>query len=327
MENPITRYLQDAIAAEKSFEAQLNGFSAESTLAEARGLFSQHASETKSQHEALTARLEALGSTPSTLKSLLANIFNMSPKLAQLGHSTEERTVQDLMMAFAVENAEVAMYESLIVAADAYGDSETAALARRIQAQERETAKKVWAVIAPAAEAAFQGSQASEAGAAAGVILRYLQDAEAAERNFIDALDGFSKAGDQEEVQSLMALMSKKAATQAERLASRIATLGGTTSTTKSLLAHLLAFAPLTAQATHDAAEKSSQHLMITYAAAAAEMAMYESLAASARKAGDTATAQLALELQGEEKEDHRWAWDQIPRSASEALGAVVKKS
>src|SRR5436305_2238745 len=114
MENPIRRYLEDAIAAEKSFETQLRGFAKEATLPQARTMFEQHADETRQQYEMLTSRLEALGGSTSTVKSLLAHLFNAAPKAAQLGHDDEERTTQDLMMAFSVENAEVAMYESLV---------------------------------------------------------------------------------------------------------------------------------------------------------------------------------------------------------------------
>ena len=57
----LKRYLQDAIAAEKSFETQLRGFSREGDDSEAKAAFAQHAAETRSQHERLTARLEALG--------------------------------------------------------------------------------------------------------------------------------------------------------------------------------------------------------------------------------------------------------------------------
>ncbi len=56
------------------------------------------------------------------------------------------------MMAYAVENAEIAMYESLAVAAHAIGDTETEQLARSIQQQEKQTAEKVWIQIAPAAK-------------------------------------------------------------------------------------------------------------------------------------------------------------------------------
>jgi ferritin-like metal-binding protein YciE len=151
----IVRYLQDAIAAEKSFETQLEGFSKEGDDEQAKALFAQHAAETRSQYERLTARLEALGGSTSGFKSFMAHVFGLSPKTAQLGHEEQERTTQNLIMAFSVENAECAMYESLITSATAAGDEITANLARQIQAEEKRTADKVWALIAPAARVAF----------------------------------------------------------------------------------------------------------------------------------------------------------------------------
>ena len=152
----VKRYLEDAIAAEKSFETQLQGFAKEGDDEAAKAAFHQHALETKQQYEQLTARLEALGGSPSTAKSFLAHIFGLSPKAAQLGHEAEERTTQNLMMAFAVENSEMAMYESLITVAEAAGDPQTAALARQIQAQEKATAQKVWSLLPQAALVAFR---------------------------------------------------------------------------------------------------------------------------------------------------------------------------
>ena len=162
----IKRYLEDAIAAEKSFETQLQDFANEGDNEAAKSAFHQHALETKQQYERLTARLEALGGSTSTAKSLLAHIFGLSPKTAQLGHEKEERTTQNLMMAFAVENSEMAMYESLIVVAEAAGDTQTAALAREIQAQEKATAQKVWNLLPAAAVTAFQ-RVTSDSGTAA----------------------------------------------------------------------------------------------------------------------------------------------------------------
>jgi len=321
MENPIQRYLVDAIAAEKSFETQLRGFAAEATFASAKTAFATHADETRQQYELLTARLKALGGEPSTLKSALAHLFNVAPKAAQVGHEDEERTTQDLMMAYAVENAEIAMYESLIIAAEAVSDPETIELAKQIQSQEKETAGKVWKLIPPAASQAYLKVSASVDGK--DVLIRYLQDAEAAERNFEDALASFSKMGDQPEVQSLLAGMSAKAKTQHERLERRINSLGGSRSVAKSFLAHMLAFTPVSAQLGHAASEKNTQHLMITFAAASAEMAMYESLAAAAETAGDQETVQLARELQTEEKQDHSLAWDHLGRSARAAVTLV----
>ena len=163
----IKRYLQDAIAAEHSFETQLQGFAKEGDDEAAKAAFHQHALETKQQYERLTARLEALGGSTSVAKSFLAHIFGLSPKTAQLGHEAEERTTQNLMMAYAVENSEIAMYESLITVAEAAGDTETAALAREIQQQEKITAQKVWSLLPNAAVTAFRRVTAKQ-GATAG---------------------------------------------------------------------------------------------------------------------------------------------------------------
>lgn len=152
----VKRYLQDAIAAEKSFETQLNGFAEEGDDIEVRRLFSVHANETRGQYERLTARLNELGGETSTFKSLLAHVFNMAPKTPSLGHEEQEKTTQNLMIAYAVENSEVAMYEALAVVATAAGDTATATLARTIQEQEHETAQKVWMHIARSAARAYQ---------------------------------------------------------------------------------------------------------------------------------------------------------------------------
>ena len=119
-------------------------------------MFEQHANETHLQHQRLTALLESLGGKPSGVKSFLAHMFGLAPKAAQLGHDESERGTQDLMMAYAVENSEIAMYESLAVAAAAAGDAETERLAREIQQEERATAEKVWNQLAPAARFAFE---------------------------------------------------------------------------------------------------------------------------------------------------------------------------
>jgi ferritin-like metal-binding protein YciE len=89
------------------------------------------------------------------LKSFLAHVFNFAPKVAQIGHDASERLTQNLMMAFAVEIAEVAMYESLAEVAAVAGDVETKRLAITIQQQERATADKVWAQIFPTAKSAI----------------------------------------------------------------------------------------------------------------------------------------------------------------------------
>jgi ferritin-like metal-binding protein YciE len=152
----IRRYLEDAIAAEQNFENQLRAFAAESSQAEVKQVFAQHAEETRSQHERLSARLEALGGKPSGMKSFLAHLLGFAPKAAQVGHDPAEKSTQDLVMAYAVEHSEIAMYEALAVSASAAGDEATSALAREIQAEERAAAEKVWNLLAGSARDSFE---------------------------------------------------------------------------------------------------------------------------------------------------------------------------
>jgi ferritin-like metal-binding protein YciE len=158
----IQRYLDDAIAAEKAFEAQLRAFAEEGSSEQVRHLFLQHAEETRRQYERLTMRLQELGGEPSTAKSLLAQLFAFTPKIAHLGHDIVDRVTQNLMVAYAVECFEVAMYEALVAVAEAAGDQDTALLARDIQEEERETAANVWHLIAPWAHTSFNKLAAIE---------------------------------------------------------------------------------------------------------------------------------------------------------------------
>lgn len=158
----IEAYLADAIAAEKSFESQLRGFAEEGSSDRTHELFSQHADETRLQYERLTSRLKELGGDPSGAKSFMAHLMGLSPKVAQMGHDVMDRLTQNLIIAFAVENCEVAMYESLIAVAEEAGDRPTAELARSIQAEESATAEKVWQRLGPTALSAFNKMAGAE---------------------------------------------------------------------------------------------------------------------------------------------------------------------
>lgn len=158
------------------------------------------------------------------------------------------------------------------------------------------------------------------------VLVRYLQDCEAAERNFTHTLAAFATTGEQNEVKRLFEIASQKAQTQHERLEQRLRALGSEPSTAKSILAHLLTFSTATAQIGHEPAEKNTQNLIMCIAAASAEMAMYESLATVARLAGDAQTEQLARQLQREERDDYDQSWNILRESAAASFQTVVQR-
>jgi len=148
----IIRYLEDTIAAEKSFETQLEAFGRGENDTKARNLFLTHARETRSQYERLTERLHQLGGSQSMMKSIMAHVFAFAPKMAQVGHDPAERLTQNLMMAYSVENAEIAIYQALAEACRVAGDEQTEEVAISIQQQEKDTADKIWSRLDPTAK-------------------------------------------------------------------------------------------------------------------------------------------------------------------------------
>lgn len=154
-ESILRRYLEDAIAAERNFESQLQDMSGEGNNIGAREVFAQHALQTRSQYQRLEARLHELGGSPSGFKTIMAHLFSMLPKSAQMGHDDSEVTTQNLVIGYTVENAEIAMYEALASMAAAAGDLQTEQLAREIQEEERHAAKLIWGLIARSARESY----------------------------------------------------------------------------------------------------------------------------------------------------------------------------
>ena len=74
-------------------------------------------------------------------------------------------------------------------------------------------------------------------------------------------------------------------------------------------IAHMLNFAPKTAQLGHDASEIEAQNLIMGYSVEHAEIARYEALAAVAAMAGDLQTERLAREIQQEERAAAEKIW------------------
>jgi ferritin-like metal-binding protein YciE len=158
----IRRYLQEIVAAEMSFESQFRAFSEEGDDEEVRAAFAQHADETRRQHERLNARLKEFGGASSSSHSVLVDILSWTPKLGRSAHRQEEKTAHNLIVGFAIETGECAIYEALASIAKSAGDTVTESLARQIQAQERQTAEKLWRFIPSRAKIAFNMLTAGE---------------------------------------------------------------------------------------------------------------------------------------------------------------------
>jgi ferritin-like metal-binding protein YciE len=147
----LLRYLEDAWAVEKALVGSLQDMANATQDPKISALFKEHALVTHEQEERLEARIRALGGDINKGKGVVNTVLGKLSELAHLFHDEEDKTTQNLIKGFATENFETGMYESLRAYAGAIGDDETAALAQDLMAQEKEAARKVWALIAPAA--------------------------------------------------------------------------------------------------------------------------------------------------------------------------------
>jgi Uncharacterized protein conserved in bacteria len=147
----LVRYLNDAWATEKALVDDLRDMADKSDLAEVKALFEEHRMVTHQQEELLEARIRALGSEPSGGRGMMSQVVGKLGEAFHKAHDDYDQTQQNLMKAFATENFECAMYESLAAYATEVGDTETASLARQIMQQEKDAAEKVWQQIDPGA--------------------------------------------------------------------------------------------------------------------------------------------------------------------------------
>lgn len=151
----INRYLDDSIALEAGGIVGLKDMVSEATDPQDAALFQQHLAETEQQKARLEALLHARGGSSNKLKDVMNKIGIAATDLLHAGKDAGDKATRNLIEAYSIENLEVATYESLYAAAMEVGDTEVAQVAKEIQAQEQETARKLFARIAPVAREAM----------------------------------------------------------------------------------------------------------------------------------------------------------------------------
>jgi ferritin-like metal-binding protein YciE len=119
-------------------------------------ILAEHADETRYQHERLAWRLELLGGSPSEfIDSFVADAFCLQAKAGNAADERGDKNLKNLVLAFAMENCEIALYEELATVAALVGDVDTEQLARTIQMEERQAAERIWNQIVPSSVTSF----------------------------------------------------------------------------------------------------------------------------------------------------------------------------
>lgn len=157
----LIRYIQDAHASEVGIVTVLKDFISEVDNVQVKAVFQEHLAVTESQAQRLEQRLIALGSGASDGKGILNTLMGKASDVMHALHDTKDKTTQDLIKAYATEHLEIGMYESMYSYASAIGDTQTAQLAKQIQAEEQEAADKVFPLITMTAKAALANTTAA----------------------------------------------------------------------------------------------------------------------------------------------------------------------
>ena len=158
MEQQLLAYLKDAHALEQMSLQMTQSAAKAAKDPELRELFEHHHEETREHERLIRERIEAHGSTTSTLKDVGARIAALGKGLtATLPGDTPGRLARD---GYVQEHTEVAAYELLFRVAARARDDETAEVAHRILQNERETAEKIAATWDRTAELSLRAEGA-----------------------------------------------------------------------------------------------------------------------------------------------------------------------
>ena len=156
MRAQLVAYLKDAHALEQ-MSLTMTAASSKSTRDPVlRGLFERHHRETEDHERLIRERIEAYGEKTSTLKDVGARVAALAKgATAIMPGDTPGRLARD---GYVQEHTEIASYELLRRVAESAGDRETADVAQRILANERETAEKLAATWDHVAELALRAA-------------------------------------------------------------------------------------------------------------------------------------------------------------------------
>jgi ferritin-like metal-binding protein YciE len=155
----LVSYLKDAHALEQMSLQMTQAASKASKDPELRQLFEHHHEETQEHERLIRERIEALGASTSTLKDVGARVTAMAKGMtATVASDTPGRLARD---GYVQEHTEIAAYELLARVAQRAGDPQTAEVAQRILANERETANKIAGTWDHAAELSLQAAGAA----------------------------------------------------------------------------------------------------------------------------------------------------------------------
>lgn len=158
-------------------------------------------------------------------------------------------------------------------------------------------------------------------------IVRYLQDAHAAEDGALSSLKDIAAEATNADFKTAVEEHAAVTQSQADRLATRLAALGGDKSHGKSLINSIIAKGSDLLNIFHDKEDKQTQDAIKLYALENFEVATYTALKAFADSVGDYETAQLADTILAEEQLAAERILRVVPQIAKSAVANTAPRS
>lgn len=259
------------------------------------GDFRRHTQETEGHAERVRRRLEQLGGSASSVKDAIMTLGGKGFLL--FARAMPETPGRLAAHAYSYEAMEWAGYEALKRLAERAGDGETAALAASIQAEERAMMSRLEQDFDLAERASHPVIPPDEMPEQ---LRKHLAEAHAIERQSIELLERSVKITRSRELASLYGAHLDQTRRQAERLETRLHQLGGDRSMFKDAA---LALGGLNWSLFFAAQSDTPIKLAaFAYAVEHLEIAAYELLLRTARRAHDDQTQLLCREIIGEER-------------------------
>ncbi|MBY0589632.1 ferritin-like domain-containing protein [bacterium] len=146
-EDRIVRYLDDCWAVEKTMAGQWSRMASEVGCDDLRVMFHERCDTKLKQAHRIEERLRELGGKPSRAESFFEQVAATIADLLRIPPVEDDRSTQYLMRGFAMQNFEMAMFESLRAFAEFTGDDKTVKMAEGLLKNEKYGAGQVWSQI------------------------------------------------------------------------------------------------------------------------------------------------------------------------------------
>jgi ferritin-like metal-binding protein YciE len=154
-------------------------------------------------------------------------------------------------------------------------------------------------------------------------LVRYLQDAHAAEVGVKEMLESFLNDSEDTSIRSMLQEHIVTTESQADRLEQRLSAYDESPSGGKGFFNSLMAKMGELMHGAHDEYDKVTQNVIKAYATEHLEIGMYESLYHYATSVGDDETAMLARQIQQEEQRTAERLFPMIQECAMATVSAT----